>query len=335
MRRQPASPPAVAATRRSNHLISVVVPAFEETENIDEVYRRIREAMHSRADETWELIFVDDGSRDGTWPAIEAVSARDGRVKAVRLSRNFGHQYALMAGLERAGGDAVITMDCDLQHPVELLPVLLEHWRAGRRIVKTVRMDPVGLGRFKRWSSRWFYRFFSWLSGVDLRPGLADFRLLDRRVVAELKRFKEEGLFLRGIVEWVGFDSCEVSYAAEQRLHGSSKYNLRKMVRLAWHGVSSFSIMPLRIGTVVGLLGSLVSIVGVFYAFYGKFIGRGAVPGWASTLMVISVLFLLLFVYLGILGEYIGRVIIEVRRRPRFIVSETRGFDDDPGPGHP
>jgi polyisoprenyl-phosphate glycosyltransferase len=272
------------------------------------------------------LIFVDDGSRDDTWSVVCDLAASDPKVKGVRLSRNFGHQYALVAGLEMAAGDAVITMDCDLQHPVEMLPILLEKWRAGFKVVKTLRQDECDLGRFKRWTSRSFYRLFSFLSGVRLQPGLADFRLLDRKAVHELLRFNEEGLFLRGLTEWIGFPSCAIPYQAGERACGRSQYSLRKMVSLAWKGVSSFSILPLRIGIVIGLVGSLISVGGVFYAFFGKIFGYGTVPGWASTLMVISLLFFLLFIYLGLLGEYLGRIIIEVRRRPRFIVCDTAGF---------
>jgi dolichol-phosphate mannosyltransferase len=233
-----------------------------------------------------------------------------------------------LAGLEAAEGDAVIMMDCDLQHPVEMIPVLLERWRAGFKVVKTLRQDDCHIGWFKRRTSHAFYRLFSALSGVRLQPGLADFRLLDRRALDELLRLSEEGLFLRGLTEWIGFPSCVIPYQAGQRACGQSQYSLKKMIRLAWNGVSSFSITPLRIGIIIGLIGSLVSLIGVFYAFFGKIFGRGIVPGWASTLMVISLLFFLLFIYLGVLGEYIGRIIIEVRRRPRYIVSETKGFGE-------
>ena len=290
-------------------VLSVVVPVLNEEKNIPLLYQQLVETMQPLA-EGFELIFADDGSRDESWLAVTALAEKDPRVRGVRLSRNFGHQYALVAGLETARGEAVIMMDCDLQHPVEMIPVLLERWRSG----------------FKQWTSRGFYRLFSYLSGVNLRPGLADFRLLDRQALQELLRFSEEGLFLRGLTEWIGFPSCVVPYQSGKRINGRSQYSLRKMISFAWKGVSSFSVMPLRIGIIIGLMGSLISVCGIFYAFWGKIFGQGTVPGWASTLMVISLLFFILFVYLGILGEYVGRIIIEVRRRPRFIVCGTVGF---------
>lgn len=313
--------------------LSIVVPAFNEADNIPLLHTRLAAVLQRLAPDAWELILIDDGSRDATWSAIERTSAEDPRVRGVRLSRNFGHQYALWAGLERAAGRAVVMMDCDLQHPVEKLPELVAQWRAGYKVVKTQRLDQGDeLSAFKRWTSRNYYRLFSYLSGVNLQPGLADFRLLDRQALRELLRFREEGLFLRGMTEWIGFPSCTIQYTPAQRLHGKSGYSLKKMLKLAWNGVSSFSTTPLRIGMFIGLVGSLVSVIGVVYAFFGHFFGRRTVPGWASTLIVISLLFCLLFVYLGILGEYIARMVVEVRRRPRYVVSETAGFRK-PGTG--
>jgi glycosyltransferase involved in cell wall biosynthesis len=316
----------IADTRGVLPAVSVVVPAFNEAENIPLLHRLVSEVLQGCIPQQWELIFIDDGSRDATWSAISQLAAETPNVRGIRLSRNFGHQYALLAGMEMADGQAVIMMDCDLQHPVEMLPLLLQKWREGFMVVKTLRQEIDDIGWFKRWSSRTFYRLFSFLSGVDLRPGLADFRLLDRKALEEMLRFREEGLFLRGLTEWIGFPSCAIPYQPGKRLHGQSQYSLQKMVKLGWRGVSSFSIMPLRIGILIGLIGSLLSALSILYAFFGRFFGKGLVPGWASTLMVISLLFFLLFIYLGVLGEYIGRMVIEVRRRPRFIVSETRGF---------
>lgn len=316
------------ATSSGRPLVSVVVPAFNEAGNLALLFTQLAKVLGELVADDWELIIVDDGSADATWETIGSLAAQSPLVKGVRLSRNFGHQYALMAGLENATGQAVITMDADLQHPVTLIPAMLEKWRAGHLVVKTMREDPPDLGRFKRWTSHGFYRLFSWLSGVRMQPGLADFRLMDRSALAQLLRFKEEGLFLRGLTEWVGFPSCVLAYRAGQRHAGRSQYNLRKMIRLAWHGVSSFSILPLRIGILTGLMGSVISFCGVFYAVFGKLFGKETVPGWASTLLVISLLFSLLFIYLGILGEYVGRIIIEVRQRPRFIVCDRTGFGD-------
>ena len=328
-------PPSTEKNAEAPPLVSVVVPAFNEAENIPLLHARVAEVMNETAPGKWEIIFVDDGSRDATWSVVSKLAAEHPAIRGARLSRNFGHQYALMAGMEMSRGEAVINMDCDLQHPVEMLPLLIEKWREGYKVVKTVRQDDRNVGWFKRLTSRGFYRLFSYLSGVNLQPGMADFRLIDRQALNELMRFREEGLFLRGLVEWIGFPSCAVPYRPGERARGRSAYSLRKMVSLAWKGVSSFSILPLRIGIVLGLIGSLVSAAGVFYAFFGKIFGRGTVPGWASTLMVVSLLFSLLFVYLGILGEYISRIVVEVRRRPRFIVSDTAGMPkrNDPPPG--
>ena len=307
--------------------ICIVVPAYNEESNIVKLYEEIAKALAS-TNLQWEIIFCDDGSIDGTWKAIESIHERDERVKGIRLSRNFGHQYALLAGLRHANGDAIISMDADLQHPPALIPMLIEEWRKGNKIVNTIRQDPEEYTRFKKITSRLFYKTFSYLSGVKLESGMADYRLLDRKVLGDILRFKEEGLFLRGIVQWVGYPSSCVSYRGANRFSGTTKYTFRKMMRFAWQGISSFSIVPLRIGVIAGICASGVAFAGMLYAIMGKLFTSGAVPGWASSVAIISFLLGILFILIGLLGEYIGRILVEVRRRPRFLVTERVGVDE-------
>ena len=305
-------------------MISIVVPAYNEERNLEVLHRRVSEIMDGAAGAgDWELVLVDDGSTDGTWQSIDALNKSDVRVRGVRLSRNFGHQSALMAGLAAARGQAVIMMDADLQHPPELLPELVAKWREGFQIVHAVRRDPPNLSWFKRKTSRAYYKMFAFLSGVEIEPGAADFRLLDRQVLDEILQFEEEGLFLRGIVHWVGYATTSVPFDCGQRYAGASKYNLTKMLRLGWHGVSAFSLVPLRIGIVIGLISSTIAFLGVCYAILGKWLDKEAIPGWASSVAISSFLFGVLFVFLAVLAEYVGRIAVEVRRRPRFLVRET------------
>ena len=301
--------------------LSIVVPAYNEGGNLSQLCAELEKVLPSLG-LSWEIIFVDDGSTDNTWKDIESLHSDDHRIHGIRLSRNFGHQNALIAGLSYARGDAVISMDADLQHPPDVIPLLVDEWRKGSKIVKSVRRDPENLSAFKRWTSRLYYRLFSYLSGVEIQSGMADFRLLDRQVLNELLQFKEEGLFLRGLIQWVGYPSSNVVFDCGTRFSGTTKYTLKKMLRFAWHGISSFSLVPLRIGILLGLFSSGVAFIGVFYAILSKLFDGHTVPGWASSLAIISFLFGVLFVFLAILAEYMGRILEEVRGRPRFIVSE-------------
>jgi len=302
--------------------VSIVVPAYCEAGNVTKLHEELSEAL---SELTWELIIVDDGSTDDTWNEILALHREDSRVKGVRLSRNFGHQYALFAGLANSVGRVVITMDADLQHPPAVIPQLLKHWQDGSKIVHTVRIDHETIPLMKKLSSRIFYRIFSYLSGGDLSAGMADFRLLDRQVVDELLQFQEGHLFLRGLIHWIGYPSSKVEFQCRDRFAGKSKYNMRKMLKFAWTGVTSFSVVPLRLAIVLGLTMSLVSFCGLGYAVWGKVVGR-AVPGWASVIAIESLLFGILFIMLGIIGEYIGRILEEVRRRPKYLIDERVGF---------
>jgi polyisoprenyl-phosphate glycosyltransferase len=305
-------------------ILSIVVPAYDEETNIRELHSRLLPVL-SAVGCPWELIFVDDGSKDATWARIRELSAEDGRVSGLRFSRNFGHQYALLAGLERARGEAVISMDADLQHPPEVIPELIDNWNRGAQIVNTMRRYPIQVSAVKRWTSKLFYSLFSFLSGVQISEGMADFRLLDRRVVQELVGFREEGLFLRGLVEWIGFEKSIVPYVCAERHSGKSKYGVWKMVRFAWHGISSFSLVPLRVTIGFGLVTAGISFSYLAFALYSKLVSGTVVEGWASTMGVLSFLFGVLFIMLGVVGDYLGKALEQVRARPLFIVADSVG----------
>jgi len=308
--------------------LSIVVPVFNEAGNIKKLYSELIPVLQELGVD-WEVIFCDDGSDDATWEIIDQLHKNDERIKGIRFSRNFGHQYALFAGMQHASGKAVITMDGDLQHPPELLPKMLARWRAGDKIVHTVRVYNQEQGFLKKLSSSLFYKLFTFLSGVEMEGGMADFRLLDRQVLDELLKFKEEGLFLRGLVHWVGYQSSKLSFQCGQRFSGEGKYGLKKMLKLAWTGITSFSIVPLRVSIIIGVLTSLFAFMEMLYAIFAKLFTDTVVPGWASGVAVVSFLFGILFIMLGVLGEYIGRVLIEARGRPRFIISECVGVAKD------
>jgi len=308
--------------------LSIVVPVFNEAGNIEKLCSELIPVLE-RLGVEWEVIFCDDGSDDATWKIIDGLHKNDERIKGIRFSRNFGHQYALFAGMQHATGKAVITMDGDLQHPPELLPEMLERWRAGDKIVHTVRAYNKEQTFLKRVSSKLYYRLFSFLSGVNMESGMADFRLLDRQVLDELLKFKEEGLFLRGIVHWVGYQSSKLDFQCGERFSEKEKYNLKKMLKLAWTGITSFSMVPLRLSIIIGVLTSLLAFSEMLYAIYAKLFTDTVVPGWASGVAVVSFLFGILFIMLGVLGEYLGRVLIESRSRPRFLISERIGITKD------
>ena len=301
--------------------LSIVVPAYNEQGNLRQLYAELKRTLAPLV-ESWELVFVDDGSTDDTWCEIKSLHEQDGRIWGIRLSRNFGHQDALVAGMTHARGDAVITMDADLQHPPHIIPLLIAEWRKGNKIVKTVRREAPDSPAFKRLTSQLFYRLFSYLSGVNLQSGMADFRLLDREVLQQLLAFKEEGLFLRGIVQWVGYPNSTVDFDCGARFSGTTKYTFLRMMTFAWHGISSFSLVPLRIGILLGLTASFIAFFGVMFAILTKYLDSEAAKGWASSVAIMSFLFGMLFLFLAVLGEYVGRILIEVRERPRFIVSE-------------
>jgi len=308
-------------SRVDSPILSVVVPAYKEAANLEQLHQELVQSLTPLRC-AWELILVDDGSPDRTWECIVGLQRKDSRVRGLRLSRNFGHQYALLAGLSEARGAAVITLDADLQHPPSLIPSLVEEWKGGSKIVHTVRRDCPNVSWGKRFTSKMFYRVFSFLSGVQISPGMADFRLLDQQVVREILKLKESGLFLRGLVQWVGYPNSKVEYDCAERFAGDTTYSFGRMVRFAWTGITSFSIVPLRLATVLGLLTSLFAFYELVDAVYTKLFTSSAVPGWTSLYVLVSLLFGILFILIGITGEYIARILEEVRDRPRFVISD-------------
>lgn len=307
--------------------LSIVVPAYNEEKNLPKLYEELLKIVPGLGMAPWEVLIVDDGSKDGTWQTIASLHRRDRRIKGIQFSRNFGHQNALLAGLSHAVGEVVICMDADLQHPPEVIPQLIEAWKGGSKIVNTIRRDSKNLPRFKKITSKLFYRIFSFLSGVQIRSGMADFRLFDRHALDCILQFGEQGLFFRGIVQWLGFPSSQIAYQCPDRFSGTSRYTLRKMLKFALNGITSFSIVPLRLGIIIGIITSLIAFGQMIQAIYAKIFLNVTVPGWATTITVMSFMFGVLFILLGLIGEYIGRILLEVRIRPRFIINEHLGVD--------
>jgi glycosyltransferase involved in cell wall biosynthesis len=307
---------------------SVVIPIRDEEETLAELYRRLS-AVLDTLDAPWELILVDDGSVDGSHPAMLALRERDARVKIVRLSRNFGHQVAITAGLDRSSGDAVIVMDGDLQHPPEVIPELVERWQAGFEVVYGVMAERHGETRFKRWTAKSFYGLLGRLSDVEV-PAAGDFRLVDRKAADAFGSLRERSRYVRGMFSWIGFRQTGVRYSAPARYAGRSKYTVPRMAQLGANGILSFSRKPLRLVLVLGFFVSALAIAEAVYAVVDRLGGFNTAPGWASLVLVVSLLGGIQLIVLGVIGEYVGLVYEEVKRRPIYVVSELHGFEPVP-----
>ncbi len=308
---------------------SLVVPAHNEEDVIEELVARLGTVMES-LDGDAEAILVDDGSSDRTWELMQKAAAADRRFRLVRLSRNFGHQIALTAGVDLARGDAVVVMDADMQDPPETVLELAERWRAGYDIVYAVRAERLGETRFKRATASGFYRLFNRLSEVKVPLDVGDFRLVDRRALAVFSEMRESHRFVRGMFSWIGLSQTGVPYTRGERFAGETKYPMRKMLRFATSGVISFSSAPLRAALNVGFVVSVLAFVLGLWSIVVKIGGFYNVAGWTSTILVVSFLGGIQLVVLGVIGEYIGSIHDEVKGRPLYVVGELEGFDAVP-----
>lgn len=308
-------------------LISVIVPCYNEEQVIVETNRQLVATLNGLAPVDFEIVYVDDGSRDRTPDILREIQVADRHARVVRLSRNFGHQLAVSAGLEYATGDAVVIIDADLQDPPDVIPEMVARWRDGYHVVYGMRTDRHGETAFKLWTAKLFYRFINRLSKVQIPLDVGDFRLLDRRVVDVLLSMPERDRFLRGMVSWIGFRQVAVMYSRAQRRAGESKYPLLKMLQFAADGVLSFSLTPLRLALWVGFLSIGLAFAGILYALIVRLYTNDWVRGWTSIFTAVLFIGGAQLVTLGIIGEYIGRIYAEVKRRPLYVVEERLGFD--------
>jgi polyisoprenyl-phosphate glycosyltransferase len=310
-------------------LLSIVVPCYNEEAVLSELHQRLISVLEQIEDASLELIYTDDGSRDRTPEMLRQLQANDARVRVVTLSRNFGHQIAVTAGLEHASGDAVVIIDADLQDPPEVVPEMVERWRDGYQVVYGLRSTRAGETTFKRWTAKAFYRLINKLSEIEIPLDVGDFRLLDRTVVDVLLTMPERDRFLRGMVSWIGFKQVAVIYDREPRRAGETKYPLMKMLRFAVDSVISFSFVPLRLAIWVGFGAIAASFAGIIYALIIRVYTTDWVRGWTSIFTAVLFLGGVQLITLGIVGEYVGRIYAEVKLRPLYVVRERLGFGDE------
>lgn len=303
--------------------ISVVVPVFNEAGNIALLVERSIAVLQATG-QSFEMILVDDGSKDDTFSEIRSLQKKFPAIKGIALSRNFGHQVALTAGLEHASGELVISMDGDLQHPPELIPELLAEQKKGYDIVNTIRKETADATAAKNAGAGGFYKLMNKISDVEIVPGAADFRLMTRRAVDAFLQIPERDRFTRGLISWMGFRQSFITYTAAKRHSGDSKYTFRKMLRFAWDGITAFSSRPLRISFYFGLIAAGMGVVYAVYALINRFVGH-AIEGWTSLLIVVLVMGGIQLISIGIIGEYLARVFNESKARPLYFVKDTVG----------
>ncbi len=312
-----------------NKLISIVVPCYNEQEVFAETYKRLTETFMQldSAKYDYEIIFVNDGSKDNTLDLIREKIKSDAHVRGINFSRNFGHQIAITAGLDNCKGDAAVVIDADLQDPPHIILEMIKKWEEGYDVIFGKRVERAGESAFKLLTAKWFYRFINRLSDVDIPLDTGDFRLMDRNALDQFLSMRESYRFVRGMVAWIGFNQTFVEYDRESRFAGTTKYPLKKMLRLASDAILSFSNTPLKVATFVGFITSFAAFVGIVYALIMRIFIKDYVEGW--TLLMISILLIggIILLVLGIIGEYVGRIYGEIKRRPLYIIKDKIGFE--------
>jgi dolichol-phosphate mannosyltransferase len=303
---------------KNKYAITVVIPVFNEEKNIEPLLKALLELRLPIK----QILFVDDGSSDGTSVVLQNVSSQYDCVEFISLSRNFGHQAAIKAGFDHARGDCVVTMDGDMQHPPELIYQMVKIWQEGFDVVQTRRTCEHDQNYFKKHTSSLFYKAINFCAGVHIEKGTADFRLLDAKIIEICRNMHEDTFFWRGIIPWLGFEQRFVDYVPQTRLYGSTKYTLKKMLRLAWEGISSFSLLPLRFATLLGGVLFFVSLVYAVYVVVRVFLGD-AVSGWGSLMIAVLGLGSVQMILLGLLGEYVGKIFMSSKKRPVYIIKDA------------
>ncbi|MEN6326537.1 MAG: glycosyltransferase family 2 protein [Syntrophomonas sp.] len=304
---------------KNNVRYTIIIPVFNEEAVINETYIRLTQVMESVGD-PYELLFVNDGSKDRTPDIIKGLSKLDNCVRLLDFSRNFGHQIAITAGMDYARGDAIVIIDADLQDPPELIPPMIKKWQEGYEVVYAKRAQRKGETLFKKITASLFYRTLRALTEVDIPLDTGDFRLIDRKVCNVMQSIREKNRFVRGLVSWVGFRQTAVEYIREERFAGETKYPLRKMLRLSMDGITSFSYKPLKIATYLGFVISFGSFVYLLISLVQRLFTSSTVAGWASLMACLLLLNGVILIILGILGEYVGRIYDETKNRPLYIL---------------
>jgi len=307
---------------------SVIIPMFNEEEVIAHTYDRLKKVMDG-CGEPYELLFVNDGSRDRTAEIMREISSRDEYVKLIDFSRNFGHQVAITAGMDYSEGQAVVVIDADLQDPPEVILQMIAKWKEGYEVVYAKRLKRQGETFFKKATAKLFYRLLSSMTSVEIPTDTGDFRLIDRKVCDVLRGLKEKNRYVRGLVSWVGFRQTMVEYVREERFAGETKYPLKKMISFALDGITSFSHKPLKIATYIGFFLSFSSFIYLFFVLFQRLFTSWTVPGWTSIVGVNLLFNGIVLMILGVIGEYIGRIYDESKDRPLYIVRETTGYSEE------